>query len=226
MTSPWLFVSSCVHLGAKECRLDLFRESLREARRRRAAIALIGDTLDVGSYVGTGHQGSVFDNTHDPQEQIDLAVKVLKPYTKQIEVILTGNHELRLHKAAGLHLNKVVADELNIGRSYKDEYTTYRTRGRSVFLAHGANKSDFSRVLGGHGGLDAVVLGHTHELASQIARRREGSRLREIHLVRAGTYLQEPRYGKLALYPPNPIGGAWLYLGKQIYCELGVKPRP
>lgn len=226
MSSPWLFVSSCVHLGAKECRLDLFRESLKEAKRRRAAIALIGDTLDVGSYVGTGHQGSVFDDSHDPQEQIDLAIKELKPYAKQIEVILTGNHEDRLKKAAGLHLNKIVAQGLGIVERYRDHSTIYRSNGRSIFLAHGANKSDFSRVLQGAESVDAIALGHTHQLFTEAVRRRANGKLRDVVLVRAGTYLQEPRYGKLALYPPNPIGGAWLYLGKQIYCELGVKPRP
>lgn len=219
-------MSSCVHLGAKECRLDLFRESLKEAKRRKAAIALIGDTLDVGTFVGTGHTGSVYDNSHDPQEQIDMAIKELKPYAKQVEVVLTGNHELRLHKAAGLHLNKIVAQGLGIVDHYKDHSYRWRYAGRTVFLAHGANKSDFSRVMLGAEGVDAIALGHTHQLNSEVVRRRGSAGLRDVLLVRAGTYLQEPRYGKLALYPPNPIGGAWLYLGKDIYCELGVKPRP
>jgi predicted phosphodiesterase len=209
-----------------ECRLDLLRESLKEAKRRRAAIALIGDTLDVGSYVGTGHTGSVFDNDLDPQEQIDLAVKELKPYAKQIEVILTGNHEDRLKKAAGLHLNKIVAQGIGRVDHYKDHSVRWRFAGRTVFLAHGANKSDFSRVMAGSEGVDAIVLGHTHQLNTEVVRRRGASGLRDILLVRAGTYLQEPRYGKLALYPPNPVGGAWLYLGKEIHCELGIKPRP
>jgi predicted phosphodiesterase len=221
----WLFVSSCVHYGHRDCRSDLFLKSLKEAKRRKASIALIGDTLDVGSYVGTAHQGSIWEDCMTPQEQIDGVVKLLKPYSSQISVMLAGNHEGRLEKAAGLLLNKVVADELGIGSTYKDEYFTLPIGGRRVFLAHGANKSDFSRVLSGHERIDSIVLGHTHELECRVVRRREGNSLREINLVRAGTYLQEPRYGKLALYPPNPIGGAWISIGDKIGCELGIKPR-
>ena len=222
----WMFVSSCVHLGGVGCRLDLFRASLKEAKRRKAVIALIGDTLDVGSFVGTAHQGSVWDNTLTPQEQLDQAIKELKPYAKQIEVILSGNHELRLAKAAGLLLNKIVAQGIGREAAFKDDVCRYRLGARgSIFLSHGANKSDFNRVLQGTEALDAVVLGHTHQLYAERVRRR-GTRLRDILLVRAGTYLQEPRYGRLALYPPNPVGGAWLSLGSEIRVELGVKPRP
>lgn len=228
-----LFIASCVHVGANEARLDLFKRSLKTAKDIGAGICLIGDLLDVGSFVGTQHTGSVFDNCLTPDQQIDAAIEMLQPYVDNIEIILPGNHEERLHKAAGLKLNKQVAIGIGKRNCYRDTYTVLRYASKNIFLAHGASPSDFKKVMAGHENIDVIALGHTHELSHKpVGRITHGGSghapvKRTINHIRCGTYLDEPRYGKTALYEPNLIGGAWISVDDEgvVTCDLGWRPR-
>ena len=219
-------ISSCVHLGAREHRHEEFAASLAEARRLRSDIVLIGDLLDMGMFVGTSHTGSVFDQNLNPEEQIEEAVRLLKPLKSQIRCILRGNHEERLERVSSIRANKQVAVALGIPEVYKDTAALLQLGSTKVFVAHGSNQSDFNRVLAGREGMDIVALGHTHQLEHKKVVRRGSMGRREVSLLRCGTYLQEPRYGQMALYPPNPIGAAWVSVSPRgRFVDLGVYPR-
>lgn len=226
--SEILFVASCVHLGAKESREDLFEKSLRVAKKLGAKIALIGDLLDMGLFVGTKHTGSVYDQAYGVDEQAERAARLLSSVKNNVVAILQGNHEERLYKATGIEANRGVARALGCLPAFRATSATLRNKrfGYRVFLGHGSNKGDFGRVMIGQDGLDAVILGHTHTLNQEVVTKRENGRRRDVHLVRAGTYLEEPRYGRMALYPPNPVGAAWIFMRKdKMHVDLGVEPR-
>lgn len=227
MPNKWIFVSSCVHLGANECQEEEFKKSLRIARSLRADICLIGDLLDMGMFAGTRHIGSTWDQSLTPEAQIDRAVELLSPYKDNIKRILEGNHEGRLYNATSIRANRRISRELGIPNAYRDASCTLSVAGKRIFLAHGTGPSDFNRVLAGHEGQDVIALGHTHALSHSVICRRSHNGRRDIHAVRAGTFLQEPRYGRMALYPPNPIGGAWILVGSdgRTHVDLGVEPR-
>ena len=221
----WLTVASCLHIGANEARVDLVKRWLERAKKLRAQIALIGDVLDMGCFSGTAHTGSTWENYETPEEQMEEAVELLKPYTQQITCILTGNHEERIRKATSIRPNKRVAAELGLSKAYRDTHATLEFGGKRVFVAHGAGRSDFTNVLKGWEGLDVIALGHTHTLSQDRVRRRGKAGVRDVALVRCGTFLQEPRYGRLALFPPNPIGAAWIRVtGDGVRVDLGVEP--
>lgn len=232
-SNDWLYVSSCAHIGENNARLDLFKQSLKKAKELRAGICLIGDLLDVGVHVGTAHAGSVYENSLNPDEQLDMAVEILEPYKDNIEIILPGNHEDRVRKAVGLKLNKQVAVGLGKRNVYRDTYEVIRYGGKNIFLAHGASPSDFNKVLLGHENIDIIALGHMHELSNKQHSRilyggiGHAPQSRNIELIRCGTYLDQPRYGKMQLYPPNRLGGAWINIQAdgEIFVDLGIKPR-
>lgn len=226
MSNKLIGIFSCLHFGEKHSQVDAFKESLYHIRRRKAGIALIGDLLDCGVAMGTAHSGSVFDNVMNPDAQMDYAVKLLRPYKNQIKVILSGNHEERIQKTSSVLLNKRIARELGIPSTFRDTSATLNINNRRIFFGHGSNKGDFTRVMMGHEGLDLIACGHTHELSnSVVVRKTRSGDNRPVHLLRCGTYLKEPRYGRMALYPPNPIGGAWVTLNSGIWVDLGVRPR-
>ncbi len=226
LKSRWLTVASCLHIGAEECREDLIAKWLEAGAKVGASIALIGDLLDMGMFVGTAHSGSVWENTLTPEEQIERAVKLLKPHRRRIAAIMTGNHEDRLRKATSIRPNRRIAAELGILNRFADITKVLRVRGRNVFLSHGASRGDFVNTLKGWEGVDVFALGHTHTLSKEVVRRRSRSGTRDVNLVRCGTFLQEPRYGRVALYPPNPIGAAWIRFGSagSVRVDLGVVP--
>lgn len=226
MKSRWITVASCLHIGEKDARLDLIDKWLAHSKKIGAGIALIGDILDVGGFVGTAHQGSTWENDLNPEEQIEEAVRLLKPHRSRIVTILTGNHEDRIRKATSIRPNKRIAHELGIPEKYHDASTLQSFHGRRVFMAHGAGRSDFNNVLKGWEGVDVVALGHTHTLSKDVIRRRNHRGVRDVQLVRCGTFLQEPRYGRVSLYPPNPIGAAWVRFGRggSVRVDLGVTP--
>lgn len=225
MAKDVLYVASCVHLGARGTNTDAFVKDLQLARRVGAKICLIGDLLDMGMFVGTGHSGSTYEQQITPNEQIDMACDILKPHRNHISVILQGNHEDRLRKATSVEANWQVATRLGIPRVYSDHYKVIKLGGKRVFMAHGVGKADFRKVSDGHEGNDVVALGHTHELSHSVGvKSTPGGGRRTVHLVRCGTYLREPRYGKVELYPPNPIGAAWITnQGGYVTVELGVR---
>lgn len=220
-----LTVASCLHIGADTCRMDLIDKWIRSVKKTGAKVALIGDTLDMGMFVGTAHSGSTWENDLNPEEQIDEAVSLLGPIRGNIEAILSGNHEDRLRKATSIRANRSVADRLGLRSKFYDTIKLLRFGGVTVFLAHGAARSDFNNVLRGWEGVDVVALGHTHTLSKEVVRRRSLHTVRDVHLVRSGTFLEEPRYGKMALYPPNPLGAAWIKVTDGVAnVSLGVEP--
>lgn len=224
--SNWLTVASCIHIGANEHNEGLYHKWLAAIKRHRADVALIGDVLDVGCFSGTAHSGSTWENNLNPEEQIEEAVSSLRGIKSQVVCILTGNHEERIRKATSIRPNKRVAAELGLSRTYRDTHAVLELGGKRVFLAHGAGRADFTNVLKGWEGVDVIALGHTHTLSKDVVRRRSHRGVKDVHLVRCGTFLQEPRYGRLALYPPNPMGAAWFKFAKDgsVRVDLGVEP--
>lgn len=224
MATSELYVASCVHIGAKESQLGVFEADLKLAKKRGARICLIGDLLDMGITVGTAHAGSVYEQEFNANEAIDRAVKLLSPYKSLIGLIEEGNHEGRLRKATSVEANWQIAKQLGIPSVYSATNRVLSLGGRKVFLAHGTGSADFNKLLAGHEGYDVIALGHTHTLSHQIVMRAAAERRRAVHLVRCGTYLKEPRYGRFELYPPNPIGAAWIKnTDGVISVELGVR---
>ena len=226
MSKSILAISSCIHLGEKNCREDLVLEFLEAIKELGASLALIGDTHNVGAYSGTAHQGSVWDDSYNVDDQLSRSNKLFKPLIKNIVRILPGNHEERGRKALSVKFNRQLAIGLGIPEVYRDTYSTLKFSGKRIFMSHGGSMNDFRKVLIGHEGSDVIALGHTHQLSQEIVGRRSKSGRRDVHLIRCGTFLEEPRYGKIALYPPNPLGAAWITVtGDRVSVDLGVTPR-
>lgn len=206
--SDTVMISSCVHLGDNCCEQGLFEEYLQEAKLQGWRLAFIGDLLNCGTFTGTKHVGSVWTDTHNPDEQIDLACRLLDPVKHLIDVALAGNHGARLTKSTSLEPEKVVVQRLGRDFAWKRPMSSYIFNDKNIVLAHGTSKSDFSKVLVGHAEPDIIALGHTHELSWTKMRRFYGQNLKDLHLIRCGTFLDTPDYAREALYPPTALGAA------------------
>jgi len=197
---------SCVHIGAKQHDEDTFAKYRGIVRRTGASVILLGDVIDNGVYSGTKVPGSVYENTMDPDEQIDTAVRIFKELNPRR--VIGGNHCERTRKAVGVHPEKVIADRLGV--PFTPDVWATRIEGVNCVFSHGvgAGDGDFRRVLLAYDNADLVCLGHNHELSYRPVRRVHmgGAARKVIHQVRCGSFFDYGGYAKRALAQPGPTG--------------------
>jgi predicted phosphodiesterase len=206
--SKSLWLASCIHVGARAFEENKFKRYIKAAQAGKWDVAFLGDLLDFGNCFGTKHISSVWDNVLKPQEQLDRFVELVHPIKNQIVAILRGNHDDRGFNVTGLKVAKIIADELDA--PYYANLKILNWNGFNVFMAHGQSSSpfaDFDKVLKTYDGLDAIVLGHTHEwMYKAVKKYKSGGKSDLVHLVRAGSFLGYEDYAQKALYQPTPIG--------------------
>lgn len=208
--SKTLWVASCLHVGANEHEEDELKRYIKTAQAGKWDVALIGDLVDMGMCFGTKNINSVFENSLNPQEQIDKCIELLNPIKNQIVAITKGNHDDRAYKVTGIKVAKIIADQLDV--PYYESQKLLKWNDFNIFLAHGQSSSkfgDFDKVIKTYDDLDAIVLGHTHEWLYYAVRKYRTSNKSNhnlIHCARAGSFLGYAEYAKQALYPPQPVG--------------------
>lgn len=210
--AKYLWLLSCAHIGEQSHNSKLFKKYIAWAKASGADLAIMGDLLDTGTCFGTKHIGSVWNNDLDPQGQIDYAVDILKPLSKRIVAVVTGNHEARIEAVSSMNPLRQVADRLGV--QYQNSRSVFKWEGLNIFATHGTSGgylTDFQKVLNAYEGLDVIAIGHTHQLYTQDLRRfavDRGGRTteREIKLVRCGNFLTDAEYAKRAGHPPTKTG--------------------
>ena len=88
---------SCVHIGSRACHEKVAKELVERIADEKAYATFGGDQLE-GKPVRSNHfdPHSLVKGLETIDQQVDYFVKLVKPISKRILMIQTGNHELYL----------------------------------------------------------------------------------------------------------------------------------
>jgi len=211
------------HLGSKDCAIEDIKKQINWIKNTKNVITiLMGDTIDCAlkSSVGAGR----YDNTMNPDEQIELAIKLLEPIKDKIYGIHNGNHGNRVTNETSLSPEKLIARGLGV--PYLGDtcfhYLRFGTQTYVLFTAHGSTGSatvagslNSCMKYGAFSHADIYAMGHTHNLASytrvshELDRANKQVLTKKKHFVLTGGYLKwKGSYAEQKNYAPLKIGCA------------------
>lgn len=236
----WIFLCADVHADSPHSDRELYREHIREARRRKAGAFVFGDMFDVMQSFGDKRASPDGKRDEDSERVSGLAylravvnnmANIHRGYEKTLSFLSPGNHETAMLRYHHWDLVSEFADLINrrggnlkVG-GYRG-YIRVSFRGQSFLLYyhHGAGgsapvtrgvirsarRAEYVRA-------DVVVTGHIHTgymlpILSETSRGRHVQR----H-IQLSTYLDplaKQAYGWATEreFAPSPMGGAWLYV--------------
>jgi predicted phosphodiesterase len=160
-----------LHVGSSECDIDFIKKTIEKIRKRKTRCLLMGDLADVGLRSSPG--ASVYENTMNPKEQLELLVELLKPIRKNILGAVVGNHSWRIEKETGICFLKILCDNLDIpyGKFQMFHNITVGKEKYEIFAMHGASNamSTEGRINAFKKQFDNIdselyLFGHTHDL--------------------------------------------------------------
>jgi len=169
---------SCVHIGSRACHEKVANELVERIADEKAYATFGGDQLE-GKPVRSNHfdPHSLVKGLETIDQQVDYFVKLVKPISKRILMIQTGNHELYLlpdHDVIGAICDGLRRPEI------KGDYqawvnfcdvTMHFWHGRSSMprgakdpIKREANQKEWlkNKLQGLAGSADAMYMAHTH----------------------------------------------------------------
>ena len=176
LEKKYLVPLSDLHIGDKRFNLKKLKGYLDWIMENDALIILNGDilTADIKSSVG-----NVYEAAMKPQEQLDLAIEILKPFSDKIVGIVEGNHEARISREVGIDVTKILATSLGRQDFYDPDSVLLHIRlgrdrfgkkiGYSIFSVHGwssgrraGSKLNAIQELRNIVVVDCYIASHTH----------------------------------------------------------------
>lgn len=223
----WFVPLGDVHLGHPTCDVDKFVETVNFIKKSGYGVVLMGDLLE------SANKGSVgagwVEQTQSPQEQLDAIADILYPVRKQIILLLTGNHELRVWKDTGIDPSNVLARYLDVPYGGYASFIYFRI-GSQNYVCHAQHgstggmythtKLQAAKRTATHTEADLYLYGHTHSLVADSEEKRyydkkvKGVRIKKQYTVLTGSFLSyEGSYAQMKNYNPTRIGVSNVYLG-------------
>lgn len=101
-----------LHIGSEAFDLNLIKNTLKYVRsKENAFIVLLGDVLNntIVDSVGNSYQERM-----TPQEQLNYAIQLFADVRDRLLACVSGNHEFRSEKKAGIDLSYTLAMALNV----------------------------------------------------------------------------------------------------------------
>ena len=214
-----------MHIGAKACDKEALVEAIQEIKRsRKSYVVLMGDTLDcITNRDKRYNVYEVDDELPKFKDQVDWALKILKPIKKKIIGILEGNHEYKIKKNLGYDFTEFLAEELETNYLQQAGMLNLKTPWGEVrvFAMHGLGGGvtvggQINRILKAINNLkdapDITLVGHFHRLDSVPMPVLDDNL--KVHKLLMGftgsfyrTYLPGiPNYASDNMYPPSLIG--------------------
>lgn len=159
-----------VHIGSKECDLDLFREWTKMVENDpNGVVMIIGDMMNMGL---RNSRTNVYEEALSPMEQKELCYELLNPIADKIVAGCSGNHEYRSVKEVGMNPLYDVFCRMRIEDRYRENACFIKlTVGKlpnnsgntyAVVLTHGSSKSKDEKWTYSIDGCDCFISGHTH----------------------------------------------------------------
>jgi predicted phosphodiesterase len=228
------------HLGSRECDLAQIKRDIEAIKRDPRARALIpGDVLNFETRFSVG---DVEEQLMPVDEQEEMALDLLSPIAKKIEVMLEGNHERRtkehnkaikrMAKRLGVRFQPTEAIlEMEVGRKRNGKpasYLVYVTHGYGAGRTIGATANmldSFSQSIYA----DVYIGAHTHkrEVHDDLYRMPDCQNkcVRYVHRVYVclGASQAHAEYAKAKVMKAQPTGATVIRLSgkeKRVTVEL------
>jgi len=215
-----------VHLGSKYCNAEAVWSMVDYCVDNSLYVFCMGDILEAASRYSVG--SGVYEQTN-PQEQIDLALELLRPLAdkKLILGYLTGNHEERVTKATGIDISKYIAKELKVPYLGYAGWSLLYVGEQSyvLYTHHGASSATTlpSKIksliaLSENGYADIIAMGHVHETwagaieKEYVNRKRKTVEIKRVELIITGHYLNYDGYARTKAYSMGKQGSPKLKL--------------
>jgi predicted phosphodiesterase len=226
-----------IHIGHANSDLDLMQGYLDWAKEKDAWILLMGDLIENNNKRSVG--AGVYEQTMNPDDQVDEVISMLLPYKDQIVGCLTGNHEERLFKDSGLDPSRLIAKVLGCPylryagflRAYVNgiPYTIYATHGGSG-ASTTSGKINAVQKLALIADADVYLMGHVHDVGdfprSQKVYDKKSKTIidRRQHFVLTGNYLTyNDSYGEMKNYIPPKLGAPRIRLdGERLDTHVSI----
>lgn len=159
-----------VHLGSKECDVELFKEWIEMVKNDPSAyVVIVGDIMNMGL---KNSKSNVYEEVLSPMEQKELCYELLEPIADKIIAGCSGNHEYRANKEVGCNPLYDVFCRLRIEDRYRENACfvklTVGKQGKNpntygVVATHGSSKNKDKIWTSYVDGCDVFISGHTHE---------------------------------------------------------------
>jgi UDP-2,3-diacylglucosamine pyrophosphatase LpxH len=208
-----------VHIGSKECNIELFRELIKTIESDPNGYAvIIGDMMNMGL---RNSKSNVYEEVLNPMEQKELCYELLQPIANKILAGCSGNHEYRQNKEVGSNPLYDVFCRLRIEDRYRENACFLKlTVGKSgknpntygVVLTHGSSKAKDEKWTYSVDGCDCFISGHTHTGTHQP--------LGKIKMDLTHNKVKTIPYQHIVVMPFQSYGG-YAIRGKYMPCSLG-----
>lgn len=160
---------SDLHIGSPEFNLDYFQYCLDKIDEIKSPkrIYILGDLLEAATKTLAN---SSYQTTMTLDEQVETAIRYLKPYRNDIVFTCIGNHEARLIKEFDYNILRDVARALKSPVGYQN-IDSFNVNGEpfTIYTAHGKGSSAHfytaqSKILRdtSHISADMFLHGHNH----------------------------------------------------------------
>ena len=166
-----------LHIGAKECDMQAaYAWRTMVLQDPAGYVAIMGDLINNGL---KSSKTNCYEETMNPEAQIDCAIEFLKPIKDRILAWTGGNHEYRTAREAGQDPSRRMAKELGVLDRYRQDVCflrvtlgtnkrhSYRNQVRQttylICLIHGATKLKHEKFCYTLQNVDAVLSGHVHQ---------------------------------------------------------------
>lgn len=224
-----VFLFSDLHVGAEAFREDLFLKHLELAEKMKAYVLLLGDLMEVA--LPSHIESSVWEQTFPPKVQAETVKEYLWPLRDRIVMVVSGNHDLRVWKKTSFDICEYLASEFGCFYNRHGGYVLlnvgefqYRF---AIFHGYSAAQNPYHELekrLTVYDDVDVLAMGNNHFLGEKLVVKKrviDGVESRKlIHLVRTGSFISEPDYGRAAQYPPTPDGAPFVMLGSESHQVL------
>ena len=159
-----------VHLGSKECNVELLNEWVEMVKNDPFGYAvIIGDLMNMGL---KNSKSNVYEEVLNPMEQKERCFEILNPIADKILACCPGNHQYRANREVGMnpmydvfcrmriedrYRQNVCFIKLSVGDHLPNHNITY-----GLVLTHGKGKKKDLDWTYAVDGADVFVSGHTH----------------------------------------------------------------
>ena len=186
-----------IHCGASQFDSDFFEYWIQNMRRTtNKRIYVMGDCLEAAS---KHIANSSFRQEIDVNDQRQFIIEALEPFSDDIVIYHSGNHEARLSKEFDFDIAKDIARELGVPYSKGSYIDTFTVNGKeyNVNTAHGkgsASRRDLiiGKLLRDTAKIDATIFarGHLHHSLSFTDYYKSKNGLERKYYLCTGSFLQ------------------------------------
>lgn len=219
---PWslrLILVGCGHIGAKAAEVQTFKDHIDLAAEPNTYLLVLGDVFE--NAIPSRGMGMMFEQALSPEDQLDEADRIFRPYKDKIVGACTSNHSRRTYKEVGIDIDKQLYKRIGCRQSvYKGLQGVVVFGGKKIAFAHGNgsgdNWNDALKLFKIYPTADIVITSHRHEMTSKwhgsYTLDAKGRRTKKfVRFVRTGGLMGWAEYAQEELYSPQKPGFSVLY---------------